>query len=286
MASPPGADRPLVVVKLGGSVLTRKREVESARPKVLGRLAREIASVPRAPVILLHGAGSFGHPGAQRFGLARAPERSATPGERARGAAIVATEVRRLHLMVLKELVRAGAAPASVPVATHARNRDGELVDLDAGPFSEALAAGRLPVSFGDVVPDDAWGASIVSADTIALALVKALPVGRVVFVSDVPGILEGPPGPRRSVVREVTEATVEALRPTRGAPDVTGGIRGKVMAMRAIAGAGADAVLISGLKDGELPRAIRGETVYGSWAHARPPEPAGESRGPRPLAP
>jgi isopentenyl phosphate kinase len=269
MASARAADRPLTVVKLGGSVLTRKREVERVRPKVLARLAAEIAAADSPTTIVLHGAGSFGHPGAVRFGLAGAPAPSQSPLERARGGAIVAAEVRRLHLAVLRELVHAGAAPASVPMATHARNREGALSELEAAPFAAALGRRLLPVSFGDVVPDEAWGASILSADTIALALVRALPVGRVVFVSDVPGIWEGPPGGRRPVVPEVTEAVVERLRPTPGVPDVTGGIRGKALAMRAIASAGADAVIISGLKDGELSRAIRGENVYGSWAHA-----------------
>lgn len=270
MADPQAAERSIVVVKWGGSVITRKREVERTRPKVLRRLAEEVAAVPDRSVMLLHGAGSFGHPGARRFGLARPPEPGAGRGARIRGAAIVATEVRRLHLEVLRELVRAGAAPASIPMATHAENRAGSLRSLDAGPFLAALAAGRLPVSFGDVVPDTEWSASILSADTIAVALARSLPVGRVVFVSDVPGIWEGAPGRRRAIAAEVTAEVVDRLRPGSGGPDVTGGIRGKAVAMRAIAEAGADAVLISGLTDGALSRAIRGDSVYGSWAHAR----------------
>jgi isopentenyl phosphate kinase len=263
------SERPLVIVKLGGSVLTRKREVERLRPKILARLARELALVTEDRLIVLHGAGSFGHPGARRFGLARAPEPGAIPSHRARGAAIVSAEVRRLHYAVLTALVRSGASPFSVPVATHARNRAGMLVAFDASPFEDALDRGHLPVSFGDVVPDDEWGSSILSADTIALALVPVLHPVRVVFASDVPGILEGVSGRRPAVVGEVTDDVVAELRPVVGAPDVTGGIRGKAAVMRAIAKAGADAGLISGLTDGALPRAIRGEAVYGSWAHA-----------------
>jgi isopentenyl phosphate kinase len=269
MAEAPPSDRPLVVVKLGGSVITRKREKERLRPKILARLANELAAELEVRLVVLHGAGSFGHPGARRFGLARAPEPGTPPRQRARGAAIVAAEVRRLHQEVLFALVRAGGAPLSVPMATHARNRAGELAQLDAAPFSETLERGSVPVSFGDVVPDDDWGFSILSADTIAVALVPVLRPARVVFVSDVPGILEKAPGGRRRVVPEVTDAVVNALRPTPGAIDVTGGIRNKAEAMRAIARAGADAGLISGLTDGALSRAIRGESVYGSWAHA-----------------
>ncbi|MGA8274889.1 MAG: isopentenyl phosphate kinase [Thermoplasmata archaeon] len=264
------------VVKLGGSVITRKREVERVRPKILRRLAEEVGSVPDTPIVLLHGAGSFGHPGARKFGLAKAPEAGASPSRRGRGAAIVSGEVRRLHLAVVRELIRAGVSPWSVPLANHARNREGLLVALDSAPFRGALAAGLLPVSFGDVVPDERWGWSILSADTIAVTLAKELGARRVVFVSDVPGILAPSTGGRPAVVAEVTDAVVEGLRRVGSGPDVTGGIRGKAEAMRAIAEGGVDAGLISGLKDGELSRALRGEFVYGSWAHARPPGAVG----------
>lgn len=270
MGAPAPPEAPIVIVKLGGSVITRKKEVERLRPKVLDRLAREIGSPNDRRVVVLHGAGSFGHPGARRFGLALPPTDDASARRRARGASIVASEVRRLHLEVLRALLRAGAAPASVPMATHARNRAGVLTDFDPAPFAAALAGGRMPVSFGDVVPDEEWGSSILSADTIATELVPQLHAERVLFVSDVAGVLTGPPRGRRTPVAEVTEAVVAALRPSAGAVDVTGGIRGKAEAMLAIARAGADAGLISGLTDGALSRAIRGEMVYGSWAHAR----------------
>jgi isopentenyl phosphate kinase len=274
MSDRDAAERPLVVVKLGGSVLTRKGEVERLRPKVLARLARELASVPDVRLVVLHGAGGFGHPGATRFGLAKPPARGVPPSERMRGTAIVMTEVRRLHLRVLQELVRAGASPTSVPAATLARNREGTLCAFDAAPFEDALERGLLPVSFGDVVPDDAWGSSILSADTIATALVPLLRPARVVFVSNVPGILRTSAGSRPSVIAEVTADVVEALQPASHGPDVTGGIRGKARAMLAIARAGVDAGLISGLSDGALSRAIRGDSVYGSWARAGPVEP------------
>jgi isopentenyl phosphate kinase len=272
----------LVVVKLGGSVITRKREVERLRPKLLRRLARELASSPETPLLILHGAGSFGHPGARQFGLTLPPAPGETPVRRARGASIVAAEVRRLHLAVLRELVAAGLSVGSVPPATHATNREGRLDALDPTPFRTLLEAGVVPVSFGDVVPDRVWGWSILSADTIAVSLTRALAPARVVFVSDVPGVLasRGPGRPR--VVSEVTRAVVEGLRPEASGPDVTGGIRGKAEAMLAIADAGADAGVISGLKDGELPRAVRGEFVYGSWAHRRPRDDPGRD-GDRP---
>ncbi len=277
MAAPPGSPNP-TVVKLGGSVLTRKRERERLRPKVLRRLAEELATAP-GPLVVLHGAGSFGHPGARQFGLARAPAPDVPAGRRARGASIVAAEVRRLHLAVLRELVAAGVSAASVPAASLAANRAGVLEAFDPAPFVAALEGGRTPVSFGDVVPARAWGWSILSADTIAVRLAAALPAARAIFVSDVPGLLAPRTVGRSRIVPELDEAILPSLRPVAGAPDVTGGIRGKVAAMLAIAAGGVDAALISGLSDGAVSRAVRGETVYGSWAHARTGAPAGRGR-------
>ncbi|MCI4340488.1 MAG: hypothetical protein L3J73_04400 [Thermoplasmata archaeon] len=262
---PPMGPRTISVVKLGGSVITRKQQAERLRPKVLARLAAEIAAVP-TPTILLHGAGSFGHPGAVRFELAVAPTKGATGAERTRGAAIVSAEVRRLHLAVLRALVEAGARPWSVPAATVAENEEGRLFALDPQRFAESVAAGLMPVSFGDVVPDRSWGRSILSADTIAVELARRLPVRRVLFVSDVPGVLEPGARPKEVIVPTVTEELVDRLSVRASGPDVTGGIRGKARAMLEIGRLGADAGLISGLKDGLLSRALRGDPVPGSW--------------------
>ncbi|MGC2289868.1 MAG: isopentenyl phosphate kinase [Thermoplasmata archaeon] len=256
-----------VVVKLGGSVLTRKKEAARVRPKVLHRLAEELALPGGPPTVLLHGAGSFGHPGAVRWNLARGPTDASERAHRLRGAAIVGAEVRRLHVAVLQALVDVGLSPFSIPPQPIALSRAGKLVRLDLEPFRRALARGGIPVSFGDVVPDEEWDFSILSADAIAVELVRGLPSRRLLFVSDVEGVLAPAlPGQRRRPIPLLTPDLIGSLRPTAGVPDVTGGIRAKAEAMLAAAGAGADAGLISGLRHGALSRALRGESVYGSW--------------------
>ncbi|MGA7922763.1 MAG: isopentenyl phosphate kinase [Thermoplasmata archaeon] len=272
-----------VLVKLGGSVITRKQGESALRPKILARLAEEIASVKDVPVVLLHGAGSYGHPGAARWKLSTAPETDgetppasdhlpSVPLSRARGASIVQYEVRRLHGSVLQTLLDHGVTPWSTPAATIARNRAGELVAFDELVIRDALDRNVVPVTFGDVVPDELWGFSILSADTIAVDLVTKLQPRRVVFVSDVPGILDPAGGQRPSVIPEASPALLERLKAPAGTADVTGGIRAKLRAMLAISALGVDAGLISGLSDGTLSRALRGEKVYGTWAEGISP--------------
>ncbi len=256
-----------LVVKLGGSVITRKREVERLRPKVLKRLGQELARPPVPGLLVLHGAGSFGHPGARRFGLAAPPASDRPPAERLRGGAIVAREVRRLHNEVLRALIDAGAPAFSLPAP--ARNRSGRLERLDEAPFRSALSEGRVPVAFGDVVPDEAWGLSILSADTLALELGQRLNARRVLFVSDVPGLLPptGPGGRPRPVPR-LDDALVAGLAPRPGVADVTGGIRRKAEVMRELARSGVPAGLVTGLRPGAVAGALRSERPSeGTWA-------------------
>lgn len=260
-----------VVIKLGGSVITRKRGPARVRPKVLRRLAEE-CSVAGPPRVVLHGAGSFGHPGAVRWGLAEEPPAGPeSRRRRTRGAAIVAAEVRALHGRVLAELIDSGVNPMSVPMMPSAVNERGKLAQFSDDSFRRALDSGLVPVAFGDVVPDSAWGFSILSADTIAVELVRRLRAARLIFVSDVDGVhAQWPPRPG-DLVATLTASVLASLPIGSKNPDVTGGIAGKVRAMLAAADSGAEAVLISGLKVGELARAIRGESVYGSWARPGP---------------
>ncbi len=262
-----------IVVKLGGSVLTRKGEDRRARPKVIHRLALELAEGHRerpTPLVVVHGAGSFGHPQALRYGLSKAPSDQERPVGRDRGAALTAWSVRDLHQSVLRALLDAGLPAFSVAPFPLMENRQGSSTGIPLAPFQRILSRGGVPVTYGDVVLDGAWGFSILSGDTLVGEIARGVGSHHALFVSDVPGVLESRrPGPQR-IVRTLSEATVESLAPSTGVPDVTGGLRGKVQVMLALARDGVSCGLIGGLTPGLLSRALRGEDVYGSWA--RPP--------------
>src|SRR5881628_1073517 len=58
----------MLLVKLGGSVLTDKTRLRTARRAAIRRLASELAAV-RQSLVVVHGAGSFGHILAHRHKL-------------------------------------------------------------------------------------------------------------------------------------------------------------------------------------------------------------------------
>lgn len=257
----------MILVKIGGSLLTDKRQYRTLNHQNVVRLAREVASADKA-LALVHGAGSFGHVVAKEHRLAdgRRVDRAQDAG-----AARVGVDVRELNHYVLHALGDAGARPFPVAAFPIARLRAGELASLDAEPFRLALDAGLLPVTFGDLAPDVERGYGIVSGDAIVESLARALKPERVVVATDVDGLYDRPPiqiGAK--LVRDLTAADAVALLAGRAAGasagvDVTGGMAGKLARLAAVARAGVPVFLLNGNAPGRLAQALAGKAVEGT---------------------
>ena len=63
----------IVILKIGGSVLTDKNKISAPKPEEIARMAREISDGKNTKLVLIHGAGSFGHHQAKEY----RPERRA-----------------------------------------------------------------------------------------------------------------------------------------------------------------------------------------------------------------
>ena len=120
------AQRPIapIFLKLGGSLITNKRQPETARLDVIQRLALEIAEVrrqnPALRLVIGHGSGSFGHLHAKRYGTRAGVQ---TP-EQWYGFTATADAVARLNRIVVNALLSAGVPAWSIqPSAIHWRKR-------------------------------------------------------------------------------------------------------------------------------------------------------------------
>src|SRR4030042_4606675 len=137
------------LVKLGGSVLAAKARPLTFRAAVARRLARELAPFADGGLVVVHGAGGFGHAGARRYGL-----RDGLRGDRqVMGTAVVQRDVRALNLRVLGALIDAGVPAVSIPAGSFMELDGGRLVEFDAVPFQRAAARGPVPVPLRDVRP-------------------------------------------------------------------------------------------------------------------------------------
>ncbi len=251
-----------VIVKLGGSVITDKAVLRTLRPRTLARLAREVATAP-SPVIVVHGAGSFGHVRAKRHKLAD----GASGEPRQRDAfAQVHEDVRALHAEVLAALRRAGLAPVGIPPIACARLADGELDVLDVSPFVDALANGFTPVTFGDAVFDERRGFGILSGDVMIRELAPALGCSHGVFATAADGVFDRDPANADAVLLEkASPKDLESVAWGVHVADVTRGMGGKLAAIAACAEAGVPVTVVNGNVPGRVTDALGGRRVLGT---------------------
>jgi isopentenyl phosphate kinase len=258
-----------VLLKLGGALLTDKAGVEALHGDRLERLAAEVAQAGAAgagDLVLAHGSGSFAHVAVRRSGYHRDPADLAAAAE-------VSAAARRLNVHVVEALLRAGLAAVAVPGSLLARCRGGRIEALRVDLVATWLAAGALPVTYGDVAVDATQGTAIAGTEDLVSGLAIALAARRVVLASDVDGVFEADPhahpqaqaipllGPRRAAALGTALGAARA-----GTVDVTGGMAQKVASMLALAGElpGIEIRLVSGLRPGAVAAALAGDPAAG----------------------
>ncbi len=259
------------LVKLGGSVITYKGSRPRYRRKVMEGLAAELAPF-RDELCIVHGGGSFGHPLAYRFGLHRGIDRR----KQLMGFAEVHASMRDLNTRVLKAL-RSEAIPAvSVSPPLLVKMVGGKVASFRGQSLLDHLEAGLVPVTFGDVVLDEAQGSAIVSGDELMYQLARLVRPEIAVFVADVGGVKDA----NGSVIPSISSPLPE-LEDVEEGIDVTGGLGGKVDAMLRIAREGPRCLLLSGLVEGRLGRALQGGTVPCTEVRVAPNAPQSQPRPP-----
>lgn len=239
------------VLKIGGSILTDKNRFTFARPEEIRRVAEEIAASP-SDLILVHGAGSFGHAPAKKYGLPQvfSPE----------GLRITHQSVVRLNDMMVEALSQAGAEPMPVHPFSCTLLKGGRIDVLAVEPLKEMIKDGLLPVLHGDVAMDISKKAGIVSGDQLVPYLARALEAKIVAIGSNVDGVIfQGKP--LEMITREDLSTIDSSLGGSSGV-DVTGGMRGKLLELLELADEGIDSVIFNAAVPGRIVRALNGEAI------------------------
>lgn len=250
----------MLIVKLGGSVITNKKKQSRFKPEVMSNLAKEIKKADKE-LIVIHGAGSFGHILAKQFKLKNGYKKA---GQRL-GFALTHAQVQTLNTLVLKYLHAHNIPAVSLPAHAICMLEDHRLDKIDFEIFNNYLIKKLTPVTFGDVVLDKKHGFSICSGDLLMEALAGYFKPEKVIFVMDEDGLYEANPKVEKNA-KFISSATVEDLKSLSTTissyPDVTAGMKGKIDTIENIAGYGVDTILINGNKKGRLYRALTGKKV------------------------
>lgn len=256
----------LVLIKLGGSLITDKNQPYTARLETMQQLVEEISLVrkqnPSLKLIIGNGAGSFGHQSAHKYNTING---FVSDAEKL-GFCIVHQDVLDLNILLTKYFLQAGLPVVSLPPLTMAITQDKKLFKADFSIIENSLQAGFLPLVFGDVVLDQAIGGTILSTDILLAELAKYFHIQgnyqvRLINAGNYPGVYDQ----NGQIIPYITPDNYSQIKAAIGksnSVDVTGGMSQKVEEFVAIANLGIDCWIIDGNIPGNLVKAVLGQQM------------------------
>ena len=267
--------RERVVIKWGGGLITEKSSLCTPDLEILEQLAQTIVDCQKndIDVILVHGAGSFGHLRAKHWRLNEGslPNAQFSRDEKCRtqreAVETVRQEMFELNAHVCHALEQKNLTPVIHPPHLWAQNT-GPTFSGSLHRFDEQNE-GQVHVTFGDVVDvegDAKFG--ILSGDDLVVRLaVELRAVQRLVFaIKGVDGILRVPPEQADdSDLIENWYPAIEFEGTHQSQIDVTGGIGLKAARGALVASHGIEVTMVNGAKTDRVLNAMLGNPVRGT---------------------
>ena len=270
----------LVFLKLGGSLITDKTQPYTPLLDVMDDLALQIGTAlqthPNLRLILGHGAGSFGHVPASEYHTRDGLPPASTPlthrerddGEENywKGFAEVWYQASSLNRYIMKALHNTGVRAIALPPSASVIASNGQVSVWETTSIRMALAAGIVPVVFGDTVFDEIRGGTILSTEDLFMSLATALGPERILLAGLEAAVWADFPA-RTRIVEKITPKSFNEIKDGVGksaAADVTGGMESKVRQMLDAVMANPDMTvqIFSGVQPGNIVRALTGETL------------------------
>jgi isopentenyl phosphate kinase len=257
-----------VIIKLGGSVITDKRLAFKADYRSMNRIARELATV-RDRLILLNGAGSFGHIPVKRYGLDKG-----FSAEKIRSFARTKLQLLRLQEMLVSVLSSHGIPVVPCSPSSFMMARSGRLCAAELAPINKFLELGLVPLFGGDLVTDLDRGWRVVSADQMAAWIAPRVGASTIIYGTDVDGLYSSDP----KLCKDALLLETLSCREIRGIagstlgsrmPDVTAGMRGKLLEAEHAAKKGVEVVIMNLRRPENLHPILKGR--HGRWTRICP---------------
>ncbi len=266
----------MIILKIGGSILTKK---DSAKPEVdyenLERIVGEIEKALYADeisndlvdgLVIVHGAGSFGHPPAKKYKIGEPFSKSEYLSKKI-GFAEIQNEVKKLNSIICQSLIDHGIPCVAIPPSSSLTMYNKRIYDFDLDLLKAYIREGYVPVLYGDIVLDDILKMAIISGDQVLQYIAKFLKSDRIILGTDVAGVYTKNPK-KHSDAKHIEKVSslddIEAFEETTNI-DVTGGMVGKVKELLDLADYGIDSEIIDATEDGAIYKALQGMEVKGT---------------------
>ncbi len=260
--------KPIILIKIGGSLITDKNKPFTLRKKALEIIAKEVKKafdLTDKLLIIGHGAGSFGHLPAKKYDTINGVRTK----KEILGMAEVCEAACHLNRIVISELIKIKLPAVSLSPFSSFLSNNFKLEKIFLAPLKKLLTMGILPVVYGDVIIDTHYGGTIFSTERVLgyigeKLMKEGFKIEKIIHCGQTNGVydLDGKTIP---LINKDNFKNYQKILHGSAGVDVTGGMMHKVKESLSMAEKGIPALIIDGIEQGTLSDAIVGKKVLGT---------------------
>lgn len=259
----------IILIKLGGSLITNKSRPFTFQEAIIRNLAIQIKEViderPDLTLIIGNGGGSFPHFPAIKYQM-----KEGIKNEKQKyGFCLVQDAAAQLNRIIINAFLRKKIKAISFNPSSSLICQDGKIKTFYLDSLLGFLDLGLIPVLYGDIVFDKNKGSKILSTEVLlnflALKLKqKGFFVEKIIHNGVTKGVLDD----EGKVIKKITKknfSQIEKVLKVTAGFDVTGGMRHKIREALEIAQCGIKTYIINGGEGKILKKTILGELTEGT---------------------
>lgn len=221
--------RPLVVIKLGGSMVTIKDKPFTPNIEAMEVFSKQVSELlPEYGFLLVHGGGSYGHTIASEYRIAEGFFHS----DQLIGLTKVKLRMDELTQLILTSLASYNIPAIPITPISCLVCSSGRIERFFTDSLRMMLNLNIVPLIPGDVAMDSSEKRfTIISGDQIAAYLAVELGAVKLIYGMDVDGVFTKDPkrDTDANLILRLRKSMLQDLKASLGPTDVTGGVFTKV---------------------------------------------------------
>ncbi|MBI5698318.1 MAG: gamma-glutamyl kinase [Thaumarchaeota archaeon] len=242
----------MILIKLGGSIITNKEKPLSPRIKTIDNIAKQLKKISE-PFVLVHGGGSFGHYWSIKYDMHTKPAKT-----NPHGVAIVKNSMIQLDKIILDSLTKNKLSPYCLPPTDFMSGN--KPIISKVKEIKKIAESGLIPVTFGDALWYGQKKSYILSGDRIMSILAKVLRPRLSIFVLNVDGLYSDLKTKQLIYDMKDDQVSIQDIP-----MDVTGGMKRKVEEATRISKMGLKVFFANGNKPVRIINAVNKNEFEGT---------------------
>ena len=242
----------MIIIKLGGSIITDKERPLSPRKKVVENIVKNLKKI-NEPMIVVHGGGSYGHYWSVKYDMHTKPKKYDM-----HGVAIVKNSMIELNKIILDVFTKNKLNPYSIPPTDFMSGN--KPITKKIKEIENIAKSGLIPITYGDALWYGNKKTYILSGDKIMTHLSKILKPRLIIFALNEDGVYSDLKNKKL-----IHELKGENPKISENKMDVTGGMTRKIEEATNIAKLGMNVFFVNGNKPERIVKAIKNRKFDGT---------------------